>query len=133
MTTTEKDAPARSSRSSDSNILAALSYILGILLPVVGVLVPLIIFFVKKEDKFVRFHALQTIAYWVALFVIFVALTIISGVIALASAGIGGILAFCQLPLGLVFFLYTFYLAYMAFQGKMYYIPVIGNFVEKYI
>jgi len=45
----------------EPNIEAALSYI-----PIVGVFV----FFMEKEDKFVRFHAMQSILYWVAIVVI---------------------------------------------------------------
>lgn len=114
------------SSEKDSNLMAAVGYIIGI--------VAIILYFIKKDDKFVKFHALQSIMYMVVLFVIVTGLNIVALLFSLGGGGVVGIIiSLLTLPLGGLYFLYALYLAYMAFQGKMYKIPVLGNFVEKYV
>lgn len=118
------DAPAAAG-SSDSNLMAAIGYIIGIF--------AVILYFIKKDDKFVRFHALQSVAFNIAVFVVFIVFSILTAVISVVSGGIGGILGLCMFPIMLVVVLYALYMAYMAFQGKMYKIPTLGDMVEKYV
>jgi uncharacterized membrane protein len=115
----------------DSNVAAALGYIIGIL--------GLINFIIDKENRFVRFHGIQSVLYsvgisavftvvWVVLVVLGLILGQISGVLA-SLVGILGILVF------LVFLLALFggliYGAFKSYQGEMFKFPVVGNFAEK--
>ncbi|MDD5337572.1 MAG: DUF4870 domain-containing protein [Candidatus ainarchaeum sp.] len=120
---------SKSSPENDSNLMAALSYIINL----IGLPVSIVLYLVKKEDSFVRFHALQATALWVALFLIGIIAMVLLVVISVVTMGFGGILGICVLPLGLIFLLLDLYLAYLAYQGQKYKIPVIGDFVEKYV
>lgn len=90
------------------NTAAALSYVLGWLTG--------IIFFLLEKDKFVRFHAMQSI-------VTFGLLTIISFV-----PIIGWVLAPFLMIVGFVLWLV---LIFKAYQGERFKLPVIGDFAEK--
>ncbi len=122
-TTAATAAPAQSNK--DGGLLAAIAYLLGVL--------AIVLYFIKPEDKFVRFHSLQALAYNVAVGVIFIALSIGLMLISIVSGGVGGILGFCMIPIAGIALIYDLYAAYMAFTGKMYKMPVIGELVAKYV
>jgi uncharacterized membrane protein len=110
----------------DSNILAALAYILSMF-------VALIIYLIEKEDKWLKFHALQAIVFDLVYSAIFFVLMIVSWVIAFATFGLG---IFCILPVFALIpiaFIYRIYIAYRAFKGEYFEIPMIGEFVLKHI
>jgi uncharacterized membrane protein len=92
------------------------------LLCYLGAFVTGIIFLViEKENKFVRFHAVQSIAISVVIFVIQVILGIT-------------IIGLFLLPIvGIVAFILWIFLMYKAYQGKMYKLPIIGDFAEKQV
>ncbi|HWN08282.1 MAG TPA: hypothetical protein VNO50_03265 [Pyrinomonadaceae bacterium] len=120
----------------DPKVAAALSYIW-----IVGV----IFFFLEKENKFVRFHAMQSILFGVANSVIMVVLLVVAFVLTFAfgigGAMVGGVagtlvsmlvwviwllfwLIAMALILGLVF------AAVKAYQGHKLKLPIIGNIAE---
>lgn len=91
------------------NTTAAVAYVLGW---VSG----LVVFLVEKEDKFVRFHALQSV-------VAFGLFTVISMV-----PFVGWMLS----PLVMLIALVTWVICLVkAYQGEKFMLPVIGDFVEK--
>ena len=103
----------------DSTILAALPYIFGM---VVG----LLIYLLAKDDKFARYHALQSILFDICAIPIFMAEIIIYVVLMITIIGaivMWGVIILTSLTL-LVFRLY---MAYNAYQGKSLMIPRIGE------
>lgn len=93
------------------NTAAALSYILGWVTGIVFLLI-------EREDKFVRFHAMQSI-------VTFGLLTVISFV-----PVIGWILSPLVLIVGFVLWLV---LIFKAYQGEEFMLPVIGEFAKRQV
>lgn len=128
--------PPASGSGLEPKVAAALSYIW-----IVGV----VFFFIEKENKFVRFHAMQSILFGIANTVIMILLLII-GVILTFVFGIGGALVggvvgtlvsmltwviwglfwliAAALILGLVL------AAVKAYQGQKLKLPIIGNIAE---
>ena len=96
--------------TSDDKLWAALGY------PIV--LIAIIVLFMeeKKARPFIKFHAIQSIAANVVFF-------IIATILAVVTLGFGGI---CAPLLWLVFF----YWAYKAYQGELFDIPVVTNFIK---
>jgi len=97
----------------DANLAAALSYVFGW---VSG----LILFLIEKENKFVRFHAMQSILFsvaWIAVMVV-LAITIVG--------------AFLIPVAGLIFFVLWIILIIKSFSGETFKLPVIGDMAEKY-
>ncbi|MEK6982678.1 MAG: hypothetical protein AABX38_07120 [Candidatus Micrarchaeota archaeon] len=90
--------------ADDSKTMAAVAYVLTSL---TGILV----FFMKKDDAFARFHAVQSIL-----------LSVVMIVVSMLTFGIGG----------LILYVYGLFCAYKAYQGEKYMIPVIGKYAEQY-
>jgi len=119
------------------NVAAALSYIW---------IVGLIFFFIEKGNKFVRFHAMQSVLYgvlWtvvmIALFIVSIIIGIVGGVAASAAGDAGGLLGMLLSLISLVIWLVVplLYLAGLilgaikGFQNSLFKFPIIGNMAEK--
>ena len=124
---------AKSSTGLDENIAALLSYVFGWLSG-------LIFFLIEKDSRLVRFHAMQSLLFnvlfaviaivlWIALFVVFLVASQISGalttLLSLVSILVWGVL-FIAILVGWVMCLVK------AFQGQYFKLPVIGNLAEKF-
>lgn len=98
------------------NTATALTYLLGFVTGIIFLLI-------EKQNKFVRFHAMQStvlfggyfVLSWILLFIPVV--DVIWGLI--------------SIPLGLLLFVLWIYLMYEAYQGVEYKLPVIGDFASK--
>ena len=82
----------------------------------------------ERENKFVRFHALQS-TIW------FGALCILSGILGLLKHIwlIGGIFGFLSWLVGIVMFVSWLVLMFMAYKGAEFKIPVLGDAVAEHI
>lgn len=121
----------------DPKVAAALSYIW---------IVGLIFFFIEKENKFIRFHALQSILFGIANTIIMMVLVVVAVVLtfafgiggAMVGGGIGAIINLLVMVIWLLFWLVTLALliglvfaAVKAYQGQQFKLPIIGNIAEK--
>mgnify|MGYP001594417504 CR=1 FL=1 len=127
MTTTPEQKQKELGTSSsgiEPNLAAALSYVLSI---ITGV----IFFVIEKENKYVRFHAMQAILFGAAWIVLWIVLGIVSlGLIFVPI--IGWIInAVIYLGLGLGGFILWLLLMYKAYQGEKFKLPIIGDIAEK--
>lgn len=117
---------APTSTGLSANVAGLLAYVLG---PLTGVLFLVI----EKENRFVRFHAAQSIAVGLALIALSIAFSILSAVVAVVPI-LGWIVA---LLAGLVFALLTFVLWIVlmlrAFRGREWEVPVVGRYARRYV
>ncbi len=97
--------------TSDDKLWSALGYVIPI--------IAIIVLFIedKKNRPFIRFHAVQALAFNVVLWVLIF-------IVSLVTLGFG---ALCAPLLWLV----SFWPAYDSFQGKYTELPVITNFIKK--
>jgi uncharacterized membrane protein len=116
-----EEKPAAAGSSSDRNLFGALCYIIGVLVPL------FVLFTDKKKDKFLAFHAWQSLILTVVMFVVYMGVGILAVILTIVT-GIGGM---CLLPLYFVPLLAVLFLAYKAYLGVMYKLPAIGDFAEK--
>jgi uncharacterized membrane protein len=128
----------KSALGLEGNIAALLGYIIWI--------VALICVIMEKENKFVRFHAIQSLLYHAGIIVVMIVLVIISvflGIVGIAassasSAGgaIGGILgsliSLVWLVIVLAYLAGLIYAAVQAYGGKWFKLPIVGNMAEKF-
>lgn len=98
----------------DQNIEAVLCYVLGWL---TGIL----FLFLEKENHFVRFHAMQSLVVFLALFV----LSLVVGWIP--------VIGLLSPVIFLVAVILWILLMVKAFQGEMYKLPWAGDFAEKQV
>ncbi|MBE3561487.1 MAG: DUF4870 domain-containing protein [Ktedonobacteraceae bacterium] len=81
----------------------------------------LIIFLTEKQNRFVRFHAMQSILFFGGLSVIWLVLRFIPFI---------GF--FLSTLVGLAWVIGWIVLMVMGFQGKYFKLPVIGDYAERY-
>jgi uncharacterized membrane protein len=123
----------------DPRIAAAVSYIW---------IVGLIFYFLEKENRFVRFHAMQSILFGIintvlmlVLIVLASILTVVFGIGGAAIGGgasaIGGLLVFLiwivVTLIVLLFIVGLIVAAVKAYQGKTFKLPIIGNMADKIV
>src|SRR6266700_712667 len=119
----------KSALGIDGNLAAAIGYPIGIL--------AIICLIMDKENRFVKFHALQSILYHVAAIVIFIGLVILLTILTvmLAFARLGELSSILWLLYVIVFFGYLaglIYCAVKSFGGDYFKLPLICNMSEKY-
>jgi uncharacterized membrane protein len=104
------------------NTAAGLSYVLGWI-------TGLIFFLMEKQNRFVRFHAMQSIILFGGFSIIGIVLNVaigyLPGALALAVSCLWGII-------GIGVFVMWIVLMVNGFQGKYFKLPVIGEYAEKY-
>lgn len=106
------------------NLAAALSYVLSILTGI-------IFFVLEKENKYVRFHAMQAILFGAAWIILWIVLGILSTALWFVPV-VGWILNVAiYLVLGLGGFILWLFLMYKAYQGERFKLPIIGDIAEK--
>lgn len=117
--------PQPTSTGLDQNIAGLLSYVLG---PLTG----LVFFLLEKENRFVRFHAMQSIVVGVASFAFWIVFSILSTILAFVPV-LGWILsAIVGMVAGLAFFVLWIVLMVKAFQGEEWEVPVLGKYARQY-
>jgi len=98
----------------------------GLLCYVLGWVSGLVFILIEKENKFVRFHAMQSIATFGAITVVLIVLSILALIpyIGVAFSVINWIISLLAFVLWIV-------LMIKAYQGAKYKLPWAGNFAEK--
>jgi len=109
----------KTSMGLEENIAGLLCYVLGWITGIVFLVL-------EKENKFVRFHAMQSIATFLPLMVIAWIINLIFMWIPFISWAISTLIWILVLILWLI-------LMFKAYQGEMYKLPIVGNFAEKQI
>lgn len=128
----------KSALGLDGNVAAAIGYPIGI--------IAIISLVMEKENRFVKFHALQSILLHVAAIVCMIAFWIISavlfvgGIAASAATNTGAIGGLASMLVGLIWLVFVvLYLlglilsAVKAYQGAMFKLPIIGGMADKWI
>ena len=117
--------PAAAGGASTMNIQPNLAALLSYLFGAIG---GLIFFIMEKRNRFVRFHAMQSILLTAGVIVVDIVLNVLDRVpvIAFVSACIiSPVFSIGVLVLWI-------YLMIQAYQGKMFKLPVIGDYAERY-
>ena len=118
-------APASGGGGLEPNIAAVLGYFFWILAIVWLVVEP------YKNDRFVRFHAFQTIGLVVAAIALSIGATVLTAVLMFIPY-VGPIIGLLLWPVvGLGIFILWIFLMYKAYNKEMWKLPIIGNFAEK--
>ena len=115
----------KSSTGMQPNVAALLCYVLGWI-------TGLVFFLIEKENKFVRFHAAQSLVVFGALTVLQIALGIFSGIlVAIHLYVLVPVFTLLYPLIGLVGLILWILLMVKAFQGEMFKLPIAGDMAEK--
>ncbi len=122
-------APAVAGSGITSNVAGLLCYILGFITGIIFLMIE-----PYKNDKFVRFHAFQSIFFNVALIVFWIAYSIVTSIMGAVSLG------FLAVAMGLVALLislailgYWIFLMFKAYNNELYKVPFIGDLAAKQV
>ncbi len=115
-------ASGPTSMGMQPNVAAGLSYVLGWI-------TGLIFFLVEKQNRFVRFHAMQSILFFGGLTVLNVIFNFIGGLDIILLSAVAGVLGYL---IGIVGFIGWIVLLINGFQGKYFKLPIVGDYAEKY-
>lgn len=111
-----------SETDTNRNIVAALAYFLGF---ITGI----IILLVEKDDKYVRFHAMQSTVIFGGLFVVNFILSLVFG-----GLSFFGFLATAVNSVVTVLAIIVWIVSMIkAYQGQVFKWPIAGNFAEKQV
>jgi uncharacterized membrane protein len=105
------------------NVAAGLSYVL---FWITG----LIFFLMEKQNRFVRFHAMQSIIFFGGVTILNILINIV--VAALHYSAFATALGCVGSIIGLAAFVVWIVLMINAFQGKYFKLPVVGDYAERY-
>ena len=97
----------------NENLMGAASYLLGFITGIIFLLI-------EKQNKFVRFHAMQSVILFGGVFVVNMAL----GFIPILGWLAGLLLSFAS-------FVFWIVCMWKAFQGEMYKVPFVGDLAEQ--
>jgi uncharacterized membrane protein len=110
---------AATSTGMSENVAGALCYLVGFITGIIFLVIA-----PYNQNKFVRFHAFQSIFFNVAYIVFWILMSFLT----VLTHGIG----FLLFPLiGLGFFVLWLYLMFSAYNGKRIKLPLIGDLAEK--
>ncbi|MFS8085093.1 MAG: DUF4870 domain-containing protein [Acidobacteriota bacterium] len=127
----------KSALGLDGNVAAALGYPIGI--------IAIICLIMEKENRFVKFHALQSILLHVAFIVVAIVvwilgiILVIAGIAASAATNSGALGGLFSMLFGLIWLAVIaayigglIYAAVKAYGGNKFMLPVIGGMAEKW-
>lgn len=127
----------KSALGLDGNVAAALGYPIGI--------IAIICLIMEKENRFVKFHALQSILLHVAFIIVAIAvwiigiILVIAGIAASAATNSGALGGLASMLFGLIWLAVIaayigglIYAAVKAYGGNKFMLPVIGAMAEKW-
>ena len=115
--------PPAAPAAMTENVAGALCYLAGLITGIIFLVVA-----PYNQNKFVRFHAFQSIFGHVAIIVFWIAYVIVGSILAILTHGLG----FFLFPLfGLLVFVLWLYLMYSAYNNKKVKLPIIGDLAER--
>jgi uncharacterized membrane protein len=117
----DAQAPKAAGRTTslEPNIAGFLCYLFGWITGLVFILI-------EKENKFVRFHAMQSIVTFGAFNVIWIPLYILSRVHVIWVLAL-----VLEIPIGILAFVLWIVLMVKAYQGERFKLPIAGDIAEK--
>ena len=111
-----------------ANVVGALAYALGF---ITGIL--FLVLEPYKNDRFIRFHAMQSILFSAAVVAFSIAWTILWGILFDISDSLALIVSPLRLLVSLGIFAFWLFLMYQAYSRREYRIPYIGNIAAKQV
>jgi len=115
----------------DENVASAACYVLTW---VTGI----IFFVMEKDNKTVRFHAMQSILTFLPLTILIWIISAVIGAIAFGAAGYGafglwGIFSLIITLIWIVMLLLWLFLMYKAYKGEKFLVPIVGPIAEAQV
>jgi uncharacterized membrane protein len=121
-----KEAPKSSGTGLEPNVAAMLAYIFSLLGGI-------IFYVIEKDNKFVRFAAMQSILLSVAFIAVNFVVTILTTMLAFTTFGLGFLFLNLSWILWLAFVVLSVMLAVKAYQNSEWELPIIGKIARNVV
>lgn len=120
--------PAPASAGMTNNVAGALCYILGIITGIIFLVIE-----PYKNNRFIRFHAFQSIFYWVVCFGFWMIWSwlIVGMLFSAGGVGMWGFIGLVFTLIRLAMFAGWIFLMYKAYNNEEFKLPVIGDLAAK--
>ncbi len=125
----KRDAPNYSTSTStgvEPTVAAALSYILGLITGIVFLVL-------EKDNRYVRFHAAQSIVVSIFIIIASIGVSMVSGVLAFIPIIGWAVVLLLTMGLGAGTFVLWLLLMWRAYQGEEWELPVAGELARKMV
>ena len=119
--------PAATGTGMSSNVAGLLTYILGFITGIIFLVIE-----PYKNDKFVRFHAFQSIflsVVWIGFRIVWG--YVVMGLIWSPFSGLWALLGLISMLVSLLFLACTLFLMYKAYNNERFKLPIIGDLAAK--
>ena len=115
----------------DENVASAACYVLGWLTGI-------IFFLMEKDNKTVRFHAMQSILTFLPLMILVWIIGAIVSMMVLSAGmygavGIWGIVSLIMTLIWIIMLLLWLFLMFQAYQGEKFKVPIVGDIAESQV
>jgi uncharacterized membrane protein len=121
--------PAAAGSGMTSNVAGALTYVLGFITGIIFLVIE-----PYKNDKFVRFHAFQSIFFNAGLIAFWIVWSILAAILGTLTFGVLGlVMALIGMVIALVVFGFWIFLMYKAYNNEQFMIPFIGELAKKQV
>lgn len=114
----------------DTNVGALLCY-----LPVclISLIYSIIVIVTEKENKFMRFHAFQSLLLTVIYIVLMIGVSLVGGIIVAAvSETLGALVSLLSFVVVIAFLAAMIYGCIKGYQGQKFKFPIVGDLAEKW-
>lgn len=109
-----------------SNLAAALAYILGFITGIIFLVIE-----PYKRDRFVRFHAMQSVLYSAAGIIFRIGWHILVGALMSVTPWAAMVLVPLGMVIALGLFLFWLFLMYQAYSNREFRIPILGGIAQR--
>jgi uncharacterized membrane protein len=99
----------------------------------IGFIVSIVAAVIEKDNKFVRFHAFQSLLLHGAAFVLLFAIQVLSIVVSMAMGALGGLIGLIGMPVGLACLIAQIVLMMKANNNEEFMLPVIGDMAKQWV
>jgi uncharacterized membrane protein len=99
----------------------------------VGFIFSIVAVVVEKDNKFVRFHAFQSLLLHGAGFVVIFAIQVLSIVAGMVMGGLGALVGLINMPIGLALLGAMIFMMIKANNNEEFKLPVIGDMATQWV
>jgi uncharacterized membrane protein len=99
----------------------------------IGVIFAIVVAIIEKQNRFLRFHAFQSLLYHAIVIVISVVLTILVQILSAMASSIGLLGSIVHMGIGLASFAFSVFMMLKAYNGEEFEIPTIGPMARQWV
>ena len=120
--------PGKTQLGLESNVAGLLCYMLCC----IGFVFSIVVIIVEKQNRFVRFHAFQSLLVHGVAIVVLVAIQVAAIVASMVAGLLGSLLSLLSLVVGLALLALTILLMVKAYNNEEYLLPGVGELARKW-